>query len=71
MYALYGHDVMLDALCMLILHALHACGIMKTNPCNYLEQLHLTGTVLEVFNLVQNHADTIPKQCNVVNSMHK
>ena len=43
----------------------------ETNPCNYLEQLHLTGTVLEVFNHVQNYGDTILKQCNAVNSTHK
>ena len=66
MYALYGHDVMLDGLCMLILHALYACGIMKTNP---VQSVTFDWDSFEVFN--QNHADTIPKQCNVVNSTQK
>ena len=35
------------------------------SPCIYLQQLTLTGTVLKVFNLVQNHAGTIPKQYNM------
>ena len=44
---------------------LHACGIKKTNPMHlYLQQLNMTGTVLKVFNLVQNHTGTIPKQYN-------
>ena len=35
------------------------------SPCIYLQQFTLTGTVLKVFNLVQNHAGTIPKQYNM------
>ena len=45
--------------------SLHECGIKKTNPMHlYLQQLNLTVTVLKVFNLVQNHTGTIPKQYN-------
>ena len=45
------------------MNSLHACGIKKTNPMHlYLQQLNLTGTVWKVFNLVQNHTGTIPKQ---------
>ena len=62
MYALYGHDVMLDGLVYPILHTLHTCDIVKKNPCNYLEQFNLTGTVSNVFNLVQNYGGTIPKE---------
>ena len=56
---------MLDDLVYPILHTLHTCGIVKTNPCNYLEQLNLTGTVSKVFNLVQNYGGTIPKEHNM------
>ena len=55
MYALYGHDVMLDGLVYPILHTLHTCGIVKTNPRNYLEQFNLTGTVSNVFIWAQNY----------------
>ena len=34
----------------------------KQIPCNCLELLNLTRSVLKVFNLVQNYANTIPKQ---------
>ena len=35
------------------------------SPCIYLQQLTLIRTVLKVFNLVQNHTGTIPKQYNM------
>ena len=60
-------------LCMPVLHTLHACGIMKTNPIQLFGTVNFDRNSFKSvkFNLVWNHACTFPNKCNKGNSTKK